>query len=218
MHIRSTDKQFATLKAGDATEKHKQELLEYIKQEESHVVFVEDRLIDPTNEVKQLGRAMTSQEFEQRLRKILPSNCVFIDNPFNPTKRAIIRLTSINESETLVPYEKGWTPEHSVMQLVEKEIPDPEVLARRKSISRKDMPKSEYIQGEGFRFDDTVTRPGFKRIKQIGREIKRGWRTVLIKLCMSNVITVTDAERIFAPDNSPGWHQNLKGQTAHVPW
>jgi hypothetical protein len=121
--------------------------------------------------------------------------------------------------ETLVPYERGWTPEHSIMMLVEKEIADVDVLSRRKSISRADLPKSEYIRGEGFVFDPTVTRPGFRKIKQVGREVTRGWRTVLIRLLVQGVITLTDVERVFGSDNTPNWAMHTgKHNHNYLPW
>ena len=218
MHIRSTDKQFAILNQGDNTEKHKQQLIDYTKEEMSHLVFLEDKLIDPTNNEKQLGTPLTSQELEKKLSTILPSNITFIDHPWNPTKKAIVRVNAFNSLETICPYERGFMPEHSVMQLVEKEVADVDVLARRKSISRKDMPKSEFVPGQGFVFDPTVTRPGFKRIKQVGREVKRGWRTVLLKLIHEGLVTITEVEKVFTPDVTASWQQHTGRRNNNLPW
>lgn len=219
MHLITNDIQKGKIAQGRALDRKQQELIEHVQQEMSHTVFLDDKLIDPTNSIKQLGKPFTSQEFEKRLSTILPSNCTFIDNPYNPTKRAVIRTLPEGKTETLVPYERGWTPEHSVMQLVEKEIADVDVLSRRKAISRADLPKSEYVRGEGFVFDDTVTRPGFRKIKQVGREITRGWRTVLLKLVIQNIITLTDVERVFGTDYSPNWASHMHGRNEFtLPW
>jgi hypothetical protein len=218
MHIFSTDKQKAVVRQGGATEKHQQEIVDYIKQEESHLVFVEDALVDPTDSLKQMGHPYTSTEFETRLATILPSNCAFISNPWITDKKAVVRLKNFNEQETLCPYERGVIPEHSVMQLVTKEVPDNDIMSRRKSLNRADLPKYEYVPGQGFVFDDSVVRPGFKRIKQIGREIKRGWRTVLIRLIQQDIITLYDAERVFGSKDHLSWAQHT-GKREHVlPW
>jgi hypothetical protein len=218
MHLRTTDKQFAVLAHGDRVEKQKQDLLKYIAEEESHLIYVEDRLIDPTDNMKQMGHSMTSWELEQRLAKILPSNCFFKDNPFNITKKAIMRVKSLTELETIVPYERGIMPEHSVMQLVERELPDRDVINRTKSITRKDLGKYEFVPGVGFVFDDTTVRPGFKRVKQIGREIKRGWRTVLLKLLGERLITISDIERYFSHGTTAEWAKFTGRNTSFQTW
>ena len=217
MHLRTTTKQFATIAQGDRVEKQKNDLLQYIKQEESHIVFVEDSLVDPTNDEKQLGKPISSVTFENILRTVLPLNIAFIDNPWIPDKKAIVRVKG-TEFETICPYERGLMPEHSVMQLVTKEIPDSEVLGRRKAMNRKDLGKYEYVPGQGFVFDDTTVRPGFKRIKQVGRELKRGWRTVLLRLIQEGLISLYDVERLFGSKDHPSWAQNTGRREAVLPW
>ena len=43
-HIVSTDKQFQTIRAGNAVERHKQQLIDYIREEASHITFLDDIL------------------------------------------------------------------------------------------------------------------------------------------------------------------------------
>lgn len=221
-HIVSTDKQFQVIKQGNSVEAQKQKLLDYIAQEQSHVVLLDDKLIDPTNSTKQLGNYMESSLFEKKLITILPPSCFFIDNAWKPGFRAVVRRAPIAtfyvDYETLCPYERGILPEHSVMQLVEKEIPDPDVISRRKSISRKDLGKFEFKKGEGYIFDDTTVKPGYKRIKQLGREVKRGWRTICIKLIMAGVLTLDDVERVFGSKDDARWAAQTGKQTLILPW
>src|SRR5580704_12771335 len=185
-HLITNDFQKAKLARGLAIEKQTQTVLDHIKQEQSHIVYLEEG-IDPTDSIKQLGKPLTNVEFETRLLPLLPSSFVCIDNPFVLDKRAIVRLRNRNEIntgayETICPYEKGILPEHSVMMLVTKEVPNPDIMSRKAKLSGRDLPKYEYKPGEGFVWDDTVVRPGYIRVKQVGRELKRGWRTVLLKL------------------------------------
>lgn len=215
-HLITNDDQKRKIAEGLRVEKQKQDLLDYVQRERDHIVYIEDRLLDPSNNIKQLGQPMTSADLEIRLRKIVPSNVVFIAHPFNRTKRAAVRIRA-GQTETLVPYESGYMPEHSVLQLVEKEVPDIDVLSRKRSITRADLPAYEYKNGE-FVFDESKPRPGFTKVKSLGREVTRGWRTILIRLILQNIITLADAEKWFGADNSPGWAQNLKHNQGYVPW
>ena len=222
MHLKTSEKQFQVVEQGDRVEAQKQKLLDYIAQEQSHVVLIDDKLVDPTNSTKQLGNYMESSLFEKKLVTILPPSCFFLDNPWKSGFRAVVRRASIStwyvDYETLCPYERGILPEHSVMQLVEKEIPDPDVISRRKSISRKDLGRFEFKKGEGYVFDERDVRPGYKKIKQLGREVKRGWRTILLKLVIANVITLTDAERVFGAPDDMRWAAQVGKQKLLLPW
>jgi|SRR5579871_6105868 len=222
-HILANDKQFKVIRQGDQVEKQKEAILKELEYEKSHMVYVEDRLVNPTDSIKQLGNYMDSAMFEKKLASILPYNIAFIDNPFRQGFRAIIRPASPQlfyvGYETLCPYERGIIPEHSIMQLVEKEIPDPDVISRKKTVSRKDLGKFDYKPGQGFVFDDSTVRPGFIKVKTIGHEIKRGWRTILLKLILAQVITLTDAERVFGSKDHPSWAGHTgKLPTATLPW
>lgn len=211
-HLVTTDKQKVTISRGNQVEKQKNDVLKYISNEMSHVVYLDDAKLNPTIEDKQLGHVLSSTEMEARLRKILPSSCVFIDNPWRFGFRAVVRLTREGQ-ETLVPYEKGPMPEHSVMSCNWKEVPDPDYISRKRALGRDSLTKHEWVPGEGFVFDENEPRPGFLKVRQIGRELKRGWRTVLIKLIQSNVLTLGDAERYFGSDDFPTWQYHT-GKTA----
>lgn len=206
-HLITNDIQKAKIAHGNRVEKQKQDLLRYIEDEKAHLVYIDDNLFDPTVSEKQLGRYYNSADFERRLKTILPSNCFIISNPYRPGFRAIVRYSNLNSGkyETICPYESGIIPEHSVMQRKEVEIPDPDYISRKRTMERRDLPKHEWVPGQGFVFDDTTVRPGFIKVKQIGREIKRGWRTILIKLLTQKLVTVPDVERIFSADNTPNW-------------
>lgn len=222
-HLVTNNLQRARILAGDHVEKQKQDILDYIEQEKSHVIYIEDKLVNPTDSTKQLGHILLSSIFEKKLATVLPSSITFIENPYRPGFSAVVRIcpkydTNFGQYETLSPYERGVMPEHSILQLVEEEIPDPQIVARRKSLERKDIPKHEYVPGEGFKFEGDV-RPGFIKVKKLGHEIKRGWRTVLIKLILAKVLSVYDAERLFGQDTTTNWAYHT-GRKAHidVPW
>lgn len=223
MHLITNDAQKAKIAAGLRAEMERQRVLDYIKEEQSHVVFIEDTLLNPTDEKKQMGRAMSSDQFERMLATVLPSQLTFIDNSWRPGFRAIVRILRRGDMnhgafETVVPYEKGIMPEHSALQLVEDELPDPDVIQRKKSLNRKDLGKYEYKPGEGYVFEDGA-RTGYVKNKKLGHEVKRGWRTVLVRLVQAGYLSVSEAERLFGRDNSPSWQQHM-GKTSQnlLPW
>lgn len=216
-HLITNDIQIAKIKKGNAAEQERQKLLDYIQSEMAHVTLIEDDILNPTDSLKQLGRYYTSADFEKRILSLLPSNCAVIDNPYRPGFRAIIRPTH-DGFETLCPYEGGILPEHSVMQCKTVEVPDPDFISRKKTLDRKDLPKYEWSNEHGFIFDDTVCRPGFKREKQLGRELQRGWRTVLIRLIKKGLLTVDQAERTFGTSNTATWSQNARGKFEGLPY
>lgn len=224
MHIIADDRQRSLIAHGNRVDKQTQDVVDRIKEESAHAVYVDNELIDPTNDLKQLGQVLSSDMLEKRLRTVLPLSIAFIDNPFMKDKKAIVRVlnkTDLNfgNYETLCAYERGIMPEHSILQRIEEEVPDIDVISRRKSISGRDLPKYEYVRGEGYRFEEGAVRPGFKKIKKIGRELKRGWRTVIIKLLIAKVLTVPDAERLFGSDTTTSWayHTGRKNYI-DVPW
>lgn len=217
MHLITNEAQVARIKKGNAADQERDRLLKYIQEEQAHVHLIDDDLINPSDSLKQLGHYYFSSDFERRLLSLLPSNCAIIDNPYRSGFRAIIRPTSTG-FETLCPFESGVIPEHSILQCKEIEIPDPDYIANRRSLQRADLPKYEWKEGEGFIFDDTVVRPGFKRVKQLGREIKRGWRTIIVRLLKAGLLTIDEAERTFGASNTATWSQNAKGNFEGLPY
>ena len=218
-----SDAQKAILRAGGRAEVERQKILDYIKEEQSHHIYIGNSLVNPTDSLKQLGRPLHSDMIERMLATVLPSSVAFIENKYKPGFRAAVRVlrnTDDNHGafETIVPYEGGIMPEHSTFQLVEEEIPDPDVISRKKSISRKDLGKFEYKKGEGFEFEEGG-RAGFVKNQKLGHTIKRGWRTVLMRLVVSGFLSVTDAERLFGSSNNPTWQQYTgKVNESLVPW
>jgi len=217
-HIVSTDKQFLTLQKGDAVERHKQQLLDYIRSEEEHTVYL-DSSLDPTDSVKQLGNYMFSDVFEKRLATILPSRAFFVANPFRAGFRAVVLAdpSSWCGYRSLSPYEGGILSEHTILEAVYKEVPDPDYISRKRALTRKDLPKSEYVKGQGFVFEEG-TRPGFKKIRQAGRVYKKGWRHILVQLLMEGIISLADTERVFKRDDSATWAKSTRGADIKLPW
>ena len=104
------------------------------------------------------------------------------------------------------------------MELKTVEVPDADVLSRKRTLKRGDLTKHEYIKGQGFVFDDTQARAGFHYEKQIGHEIKRGWRTILIRCLKEGIITLTEAEKVFGSKDHLSWAQHTGQREIVLPW
>lgn len=187
-----------------AQRKHQAQVDEWAKQEEDSKVIVSSSLeVDLTDAERQIGKSLTSAQFEAKLRPYLPSNVVFIDNPRLASKRAVVFLApgTMDGFTTICPYEKGLMPEHSIFAEKEEIIRD----FSQTHLDRADFPKHEYVPGIGFTYEPGALKPGEKRIQIAWHEVKRGWRTVLLRLIQANLLSAATAERLFGADNRPQW-------------
>ena len=174
---------------------------------------------DPTNAQRQIGRQMSSNEFEGKLRRLVGPNILFEVNGKNRNMKAIYRRLPDGKKEYICSYHNGFMPEHSIMARSEEEVPedlsrlDPSSAGHLK---RKDLPKAEW-NGTKWVFDGGVT-PGLKRVPIVWREHNRGWRTVLLRLVAAKIITPVQAEATFGSDNRPEWAGHIGKQKVITPW
>lgn len=179
-------------------EKQKQEKIQWLKEQESDCVYVEKDYISPANSDRQLGRIMNTLDFEKKL-KLLAPDLDFIYNPFNPAMKAVY-ITRNGQRDYLGAYHAGFMPEHSIVKIKEEMVWDPE--ATRKPLQRADLPKHEFVPGKGIVWEEGAVRPGWKKIKKPAGELKRGWRTVLIRLVKENVLTPLQVDLNFGEPSS----------------
>lgn len=173
--------------------------------------------LDPSNYEKQLGRGLHSHEFENILLTISP-NFVFANHPTKTSKKAIYHLRN-GKKHYVCPYENGFMPEHSVLRRAEERVLDLSVgVPGAPPIQRCDLPRHEWVPGEGYVWDKTQTQPGFKNIEIMYGEHFRGWRTILIRLVQSRSITPEQAERAFGVDTTAAWAHHLGKQRHELPW
>lgn len=144
-----------------------------------------------TNVQERLGHAMFPAELERRLAKLNP-NLAFEVIPHNVTHRRISIIDGRGKTPLTV-FPNSLIPERSIMSYKEVEAPDPEIT----HLDRKDMPRHE---GE--------LRPGWRKVQIPWREMKRGWRTVLLRLMEEKVLTLTQVENEFGADQTPEWSQH----------
>jgi len=214
------------VKDSQKIEEHKQFLLvekerdaarQWLEKEEAASVFLLDEKTDPTNLEARQGRPMHTDYLEEKLKKMNP-NLVFefVDKKDGrvPSHRRVCIIEN-NQKKTLFPYEYGVIYERSLMCRNIQEIIDPDV----KSLNRKDLPKNEWIPGQGIVFEPGQTLPGFKKIEVPWSEVKRGWRTVVLRLVTMGLIPLLDAEKLFGADESPEWKAGTGRSSGSLrPW
>lgn len=202
---------------GLVREKQEDDRLNWVAEQKANMVLLDEHDLSPANADRQLGKQYTTAEFETRLRRINP-NLHFEDSP-NPTKKRLYFLKS-GKKDFLCLYERGLMPEHSIMQTVYEDIPDPFLIDNpAKGLDRKDLPAFEQTAGteenpigEIKWKDPEAPKPGTIRVKRAGREVTRGWRTVLMTIVWHGAASVTAVENMFGSDNRPEWATKLGKQ------
>lgn len=169
------------------------------------------------NPEKQLGRSLSTEKFEALLTKVSPK-FRFEHLPLNMTKKALFYLRGADKYY-ICSYENGLLPEHSVLRRAEEMVRDFSVGGTdSKPIQRADLPKHEFVPGEGFVWDPAQVQPGFQKIEIPWGELYRGWRTVLLKIVQTRIATPTQVEAVFGADDSAAWSTHTGKQKHELPW
>lgn len=184
-----------------------EEKKKWLDQQLQHCVYVENENEDPTNIQQQLGSMMTSHFLEERLKQ-LTNRVLFEFNPINPLMKALYILKD-GKKEYFCSYHADMMPEHSIIKVKREVVWDPDYT---EPLKRADLPKHKWVEGKGYVFEGVP--PGWKEVLIPWGEIKRGWRTILIKLVKEGILTVTQAENFvpFTPTSNFGqkaWAHHL---------
>jgi hypothetical protein len=187
-HLRSpgirTEEVLSQIVAEDLQAQKKDKLARMFKDEQAKCPVYNPREgVDYSNILQQLGRPLPAADVETRLQR-LNANLKFETNWNNPTKKACYFLNP-DGKEFVCAYENGTMPEHSIMRVIEEELPDPDFFLGRAPLERNKMPAHEKVEdaespfGFSYKFDPAAKRQGFKyEIKGFGED-RRGWRTLL---------------------------------------
>ncbi len=172
---------------------HEEQKRKWLADQLQHCVFLENENENPSNIQQQLGNPITGTQLEENLNK-LTNRLVFEHNPINPLMKAIYILKGDNK-EYFCSYHADLMPEHSIIKVKKEIVWDPDY---KEPLKRSELPKHRWVPGKGYEFDGIP--PGWKEVTIPWGEIKRGWRTILIKLVKEGILTVTQAEN-FIPIN-----------------
>lgn len=202
-------------------EKQKQEKIQWCREQEADCVFVENEYISPANEERQLGKVMNTLDFENKLKTICPS-LHFEYNIHNPQMKALYNIRK-GVKNYLGAYHAGFMPEHSIVKIKEEIVWDPN--ATQMPLKKADLPKYELDPKKGIVWEEGAIRPGWKKIKKPAGELKRGWRTLLIKLVYENLLSPLQIEKTFGDPSSDfgkrawSYHSGKKkGPEFAIPW
>lgn len=190
---------------------------QWVAEQTANAVYLKDEDMSPANVARQMGQQMSAVELEKKLLKLNP-NLVFEVITENPTHRKAFELRR-GEKHPLTIYPNGIIPEHSFMRVKEELVQDMDFYKETTGtfhLNRKDLPKHEFVPGEGYKWDGVPL--GFKKTLIPYGEYLRGWRTVLVRLVEQGAITPTQAEMVFGADNRPEWANHMGKQSHARPW
>ena len=192
-------------------DKYMDRLQDHYRKVHSQAVWI-DTPDDPTA-MARAARGCLTEDFEKRLLKLNP-RLHFKTLPMKPDKR-VCYIWRLGVAIPLCVYENPWIPELSLRsRQTEIEFnPIPFFNPDRRNrdgqqalmhIDSKDMPKSEWDVEKG----ETVFHgllPGEEEVELPWREVKRGWRTVLLYLLAAGELFLDDVEREFGAGDTRGW-------------
>lgn len=179
-------------RAVDAAEAAREQTRQYCLAELAQAQVLED--FDPANEERQRGRTMFPHELEALLTRVTPPDFFqFEVHPSNPSKRVAWAKGPDGNRWCACVYENRLMPEYSVMDTEEKWVADPNCFTIT----------PEMVKEHG-------RNAGMKKITVPYMEVIRGWRTILIKLILNNVIKVDQIERLVGGSNRETWAAKAK--------
>jgi hypothetical protein len=212
------------LAAGDATRKSNADIEALQKR---NVEALSPWLLDErnvTNAEYQIGKGMQSDLFVKRLRKLNPSLEFFV-YPLNRTKQACAIKEQDGNYRFIIALENGFTPERSIMEKRVELIddfsvgtPGNPVVERADVMAQAHWVPANNAFGGSWAFEDKTKGLGWKAVEIPGKEITRGWRTVLLRLIEGGYLTVTAVEKEFGADNTPAWQGHTGKALVTTPW
>lgn len=211
------------LARGLAREEKKAELRQWVDDQTRHQVYLKEDELAPTNADLQWGQKMSAALFETKLKRLDPTFRCEV-NPYNPTKKALYHPFFENGLGLVCAYENDVMPEHSIREVRVEHVRDFSVGETNENpLCRADLPKYEVVPddsplGQKIVFDPTATPLGMRKVYTQGREILRGWRTILIRIVEKGLATPTQVENIFGSDNRPQWAHHMGKQALELPW
>jgi hypothetical protein len=209
----------ARIEIGDNREAHRQDIADTTNLMTTAEVTNFDA--SPTNPMRQWGNGMPTATFEMRLIPLMPPFCKIFPHPTNETKRCLYITMPDGTLEHITTWEAMFMPEFSVCYEHVEDVPDMTVgVSDATAISRADLPPHTWDAELGEFVFDTTHQPlaGMKRVKTVGGEAIRGWRSVLQILVAYTIITPAQAELAFGAADRKEWAHSMGKQKTPTPW
>jgi hypothetical protein len=196
---------------------------EYCKFHMSQEVLVDEH--DPTNWEKQLGNSKMPHEFEALLKKLKMPKVHVAVNTIRPWMNWLYFVAPDGTRQYISAWHKDEVmPEYSLIAPKWEWVYDRKALTKVHSyglghMDRKDMPKPDGFDPvkKLYLYNDNNPRPGWKRVRKGGRELRRGWRTVLVQLIGDGYTTIDKVERLVGGSDRRAWAAHT-GRDAKSPW
>jgi hypothetical protein len=161
------------------------------------------------DEKRQAGKPLFPHELKTLIQRMMsdPSRLIVQDHPWlrdqdnKPLTGMFYFRRPNGELLPLSPYHNRLLPEYSVMEPVYEWVPDPNLPTKRVEGREIQVMSPEVLKSE---------RPGFVKRLVSMKEVMRGWRTIVVRAALADVIPVEKALRLFASE-SQGWNRYLKG-------
>lgn len=183
----------------DPIESHRADVAKYVENQLATAEYIGDEDNDPTIFDRQRGEELAYEVFEAKLKKCNP-DLHFLTFPLNPHKRVCFRVLS-GEPTPLCVYDigPGPMPEYSILERRPEETYDLSI----RTIDRKD------INPDG-------TWKGKKTVYRTGKELRRGWRTVLLYLLKERALTLAQVETTFGHGTRQSWAAHARGTSTSI--
>ena len=168
---------------------------QWAQAEIAHSWVVANKDTSPSNVLRQLGTLKHLDEIEKLVKKLNPN----VRIKRTPGKKATVEWIyqasdeSSTRPHTICLCEPGVSPEHSIMEELIQEIP---------------------FLGSHM----TPDTPAFTQVRVPGRELIRGWRTVLLRLVWAGATTPTAVENLVGHSPRAAWQQHLGRAAATLPF
>jgi hypothetical protein len=194
-------------------EEYKARLAAVLKQAEEWDRDV--RTFDFANKDKQKGRVLMPDQLEAMLLKIIPggtNRVMFTVHPQNAVFKCIYVKESDGEFHYKGVYPNGPIPEHTIMTVMEEDVPDPDAKVKTTEdiYFHQDEELVHIPKGSTVPIIERGKKNTVKRRQYWIPEVK-GWRAVLISLLIKGVVSLVDVEKIFGYTDDELWAAKVKG-------
>lgn len=205
----------------------REELAKWVAENEQNCTYYETDGLPMIEQMRMIGKPLTHQEFEAKLKKLNPSvQFMFVTGSlFCPHKKLVLNGRELDG--TIYPI--GTISERSIWRIEEEETPDDLYDPNFKVPHVSEFGAAEWCPIEGYealwepegrgigrwKKTDETLRPGWtKRPKRWG-EKRRGWRTILIRGVLMHLWTPWQVETEFSVAQTPEWRRYLGKNSAY---
>lgn len=175
-----------------------QRIVQSLRQYDNAVLLGKEN--DPTDIMERMGACLTSTEVKTKLEQL--SYYVKVEKHPKKHNMWVVYNTRGGEKKYISAFEDGIVPERTIMNTRTIEDVDPESLNPSWTPKKIDAPR---VDINGIIQIDEGAKPGLTKYTIPWGIEKMGYRTILIRLIQSGVVSPTRVEEVFGSDDTPEW-------------